>query len=173
MRLTSFTFPRRALGTLLMFGLLPVAAFAAPITLVNASFETLPPGGLTNSCGSGCSYSVAGTPIAGWSTFMVDFGNGNTYAQLQPGSPANPTYFNTAVPDGTTVTSITTLGQSHSGLIQTVVPTVVLGVTYTLQVDLGLLKASLGVGGVGQALLRIGGTGGFTIFASGDRKSVV
>jgi len=111
------------IGTALS-ALLSVGAFASPIPVSNASFENLPLGGLPFTCGAGCSDSVAAIP--GWV-------NGGVSGQFQPGTGGgNFTYFST-LSDGPTS------GWSNGGLIsQTVIPTVALGVTYVLQVDLGL-----------------------------------
>jgi hypothetical protein len=103
-------------GTVLTVG----SAVANPIFVNNFSFENLPVGGLPNACGAGCSYSFS-TPIPGWT-------NGAGSGQFQPGASG---VFN-SIPDGTTIAF------SNGGTItQTVAPTVQLGVTYTLMVDLG------------------------------------
>ena len=119
------------------------AAIAAPITITNASFENLPLGGLNSSCaGTNCAYS-SGQGVPGW---VVSSGGG----QFTPGNPANTIYFN-SLPDGLT------LGYLNSGtLSQTTAATVVLGVTYTLQVDVGVRKDCCV--GIGLAFLNIGGT---------------
>src|SRR5579872_6478929 len=90
------------------------------ISVANASFETLPSGGLPNSCsGTGCAYSVGAIP---------DWTVSGSSRQFQPG--AGP-YFN-SLPDGPTS------AYSNGGVIsQTVGDTVQAGVTYTLMVDLG------------------------------------
>jgi len=105
--------------------LLSVGASASPILVDNASFENLPLGGLTFTCGVGCSYSGVPTPIPGWTSTGGE-------GQLQPGTNAgNFTLFST-LSDGITSAS------SNGGTIsQTVIPTVALGVTYVLQVDVG------------------------------------
>jgi hypothetical protein len=100
------------------------SANASVITVDNPSFETLPSGGLPNgSCGVACSYSIG--PIPGWNDTGFS-------GQFQPGSSSgNFAYFN-SVPDGITV------GYSNGGTIsQTVGPTSVAGLTYTLQVFVG------------------------------------
>lgn len=103
-------------------------SFAAPITVVNHSFEILPSGGLPNACGTGCSYSF-GTGL-GW----VLAGNGG---QFQPGSSSgNFTYFN-SVPDG-----VTTGWAGVGTLYQTIVPLAQIG-TYTLQVERGVRNDTL------------------------------
>jgi hypothetical protein len=101
--------------------LLAGAAFANVIPVTNPSFETLPPGGLPNNCGVGCAFST--TAIPGWTG-----GNG----QFQPGTQAGNFTFFSALSDG--ITSAYTSGPTIS---QTVTTTVVPGVIYTLQVDLG------------------------------------
>ena len=103
-------------------------ALAAPITVVNHSFEILPAGGLPNGCGVGCSYSF-GTGV-GW----VLAGNGG---QFQPGSSSgNFSYFN-YVPDG-----VTTGWAGVGTLYQTIVPLAQIG-TYTLQVERGVRNDTL------------------------------
>ncbi len=100
-------------------------AWADVVPVANASFETLPPGGLVNTAGCGnpgCFYSVGAIP--GWSS-------SGTSGQFQPGYNA---HFETL-----------SLGPTHawiaSGTIsQTVSPVVELGRTYTLQIDLGNRK---------------------------------
>lgn len=97
------------------------AAFANAIPVDNFSFETLPPGGLPNSCGVGCAYSSAAIP--GWTG-----GSG----QFQPGTQdGNFTYFD-ALADG-----ITSAYSSGPTISQTSPATVAPGVIYTLMVDLG------------------------------------
>jgi hypothetical protein len=103
------------------------AGFGAAITVVNPSFETLPAGGLTNGCGTNCSYS-GGVAIPGWTSSNPATG------QFDPGPPATTTYFN-SVPDGLTIA----YGDGAT-VSQTVIPTVQLGVTYTLMVDIGVRK---------------------------------
>jgi len=101
----------------LLFASSPVWADTIPV--LNASFETLPTGGLNFSCGAGCAYSFG--PITGWAS------TGNS-GQFQPGIPTN---FNT-VSDGPTS------AYSNGGMLSQVVSaTVQAGVTYTLNVDLG------------------------------------
>src|ERR1700730_11399182 len=105
----------------LFLGLQP--ATADTLAVNNASFETLPTGGLPAPCGLACAFSSG--PIPGW-TNSVNAG------QFQPGTQAgNHTYFNT-LSDGTTS------AYSNGGSItQTVADTVLVGVIYTMQVDLG------------------------------------
>jgi hypothetical protein len=97
-----------------------IVAFGAPamaltnIAVTNASFETLPPGGLPSGCGAGCSFSAGSIP--GWLTI------GGT-GQFQPGTAGFYNY----VPDGLTV------AYSNGGTIaQTVSVTAAAGATYTL-----------------------------------------
>jgi hypothetical protein len=47
--------------------LAPAAAFADAIPDASPSFETLPSGGLNNSCGGSCAFST-GLAIPGWNT---------------------------------------------------------------------------------------------------------
>jgi hypothetical protein len=108
---------------LVLSALISSGARASTIFVDNASFETLPGSGLVNPCGANCSYSVA--PIPGWVV------TGNT-GQFQPGPPATTTYFN-SVPDGITV------AYTNGGTISQIVGvTAQAGLTYTLQVALGL-----------------------------------
>ncbi len=113
---------------LLLFATLAIAAapaFASPIFVSNASFETLPVGGLAyTDCATNCSYSIDAIP--GWVT-------AGKAGQWQPGSPANAQYF-TALSDGPTSAFESTPGAIIS---QTVGPSVVVGQIYVLSVDLG------------------------------------
>src|ERR1700681_4707439 len=77
---------------LVLSALISGGAHASTIFVDNASFETLPPGGLDQtSCAAGCSYSVGN--IAGWNVT-------GTSGQFIPGTTT--AYFN-SVPDGVTV----------------------------------------------------------------------
>jgi hypothetical protein len=98
---------------------------AAPITVDNWSFETLPAGGLNNAgCGTGCSYSM-GLNIPGWSMT-------GSSGQFQPGSTG--AYFNSVL-DGLTV------GYTNGGSIfQMLSTTALASTTYQLFVDLGFRK---------------------------------
>ncbi len=103
-----------------------VSSSASPILVSNFSFETLPAGGLSkDTCGVGCNYS-SGVAIPGWA------GGNTSNGEFRPGTQlGNLTHFST-LSDG--ITS----GYSNGGTIsQTVAPTVHLGTTYTLLVDLG------------------------------------
>ncbi len=105
----------------------PLAAWATVIGVGNASFETLPPGGLASTgCGAGCSFS-SGTAVPDWSIV------GAATGQFQPGSSSgNFAYFN-YVPDGLTVAYT-----NGGSLSQIVTDTAVAGRTYTLFVDFGV-----------------------------------
>ena len=110
-------------------------ADAATIAVANASFETLPSGGLPIACGTNCSYSR--DVIPGWTTTP-----GGDLGQAQPGPPVNTTYFN-YVPDGITV------AYSNGGEISQIVsPLAQAGLTYTLSVDLGFRKDTSETGNV-------------------------
>jgi len=116
---------RNALSAVAGLLLLASSSNASPIFVTNFSFETLPAGGLTFGCGTGCSFSAGAIP--GWTV-------SGTGGQFQPGPPANTSAFN-SVPDGITV------AYSNGGDIsQTTAATVVAGVTYTLMVDVGFRK---------------------------------
>lgn len=100
-------------------------AMATPIAVNNFSFETLPPSGLNNSCGTGCAYST-GLAIPGWTTV-------GTAGQFQPGA-AGGAYFN-SIPDGNTV------AYTNGGTIsQTVGATALANEVYQLLVDVGFRK---------------------------------
>jgi len=105
--------------------------WASTISVVNPSFEILPSNGLPLACPvePGCYFSTDN--ITGWSSSDT-----TTSGQLQPGTQlGNDTYFS-SIPDGNTI------AYSRGGTIsQTVIPTVQLGVTYTLMVDLGFNDA--------------------------------
>jgi hypothetical protein len=144
--------------TLIASCLLTVAAHAGPITLNNPSFEIAPP--LTVSCGVGCQYDTPGSLIPDWTYTVLS----NAGGQWQPGSPANPTYFSVPPPDGTTIAYLS----SGAVLSQITSAAVELGVTYTLNVDVGINAAVSpygAPGGLGQVLLQI--IGGPTIAAIG------
>lgn len=97
-------------------------AFAAPITVLNPSFETFNP--LNIACpGTDCAYNVDTIP---------DWGGGPFTGSFRPGN--NSLYFN-SIPDGNIVAYV-----FDGELNQTVSETVQLGVTYTLQVDIGERK---------------------------------
>lgn len=115
-------FGRSVLAAVALVGATSTANAATSI--VNGSFETLPPGGLNNSgCGPGCSFS-AGTPIPGWTS------TGAT-GQFQSGNPANTTYFS-FLPDGPTS------AYSNGGTISQVLGiTAVAGQIYTLTLAFG------------------------------------
>jgi hypothetical protein len=112
-----------AAGKLLLALSVCSAAFAAQITVNNHSFEDFAP--FTVGCGVGCAYNNG--PVPSW----VGTGDFGSWA---PGAPGNTTYFN-VIPDGT----VTAFAQGGT-LRQTVTPTVQLGFTYTLLVDVGNRK---------------------------------
>jgi len=110
--------------------------FASPITVSNFSFETVT--GAPIGCGVGCSYTL--DPVPGW----VKTG---TSGQFIPGTTPN-SYYNT-LSDGPTQAF------ADSGMLsQVVLPTVQLGMIYTLMVDLG---NRLDLGFAGSADLLING----------------
>jgi opacity protein-like surface antigen len=100
---------------------------AALISVANASFETLPGGGLPSGCGAGCSFSND-DPIPGWNSV-------GSFGQFQPGVQVSDFTFFNSVPAGITV------AYSNGGTIeQTVGILAQAGLTYTLQVDVGFRK---------------------------------
>src|SRR5688500_13722098 len=126
--------------------LFTMVATASTITVTNFSFETLPVGGLPNSCGAGCTYSNA--PIPGWTTAPI-----GALGQMQPGS--STTLFN-FVPDGITVAYT-----NNGSISQTTGATVALGVIYTLTVDVGFRNDVIDPGSVDLLIgsTRIAATG--------------
>src|SRR5205085_5152178 len=70
---------RKAIPILACSILTAVPVLASPIFVSNFSFENLPPGGLPNGCGTGCSYSDGAIP--GWSETSVT----SSVGQFQPG----------------------------------------------------------------------------------------
>lgn len=108
-------------------------AHASAIFVQNASFETLPAGGLTETlCGVGCSYSIHDA-IPGWVSSPA-IGSTNLGA-FRPGVSSGNTAFFNSVPDGLTV-AYSNLGS----LSQIVGDTAIAGKTYQLLVDVGFRK---------------------------------
>lgn len=102
------------------------SAFAAVIPVNNASFETLPGGGLPLSCGAGCTYSIAGIP--GWT-------NSGDSGQFRPGTDAGEFASFDTLSDGPIVAY-----SNGPAITQTVGVTVTTGAIYTLLVDIGWRK---------------------------------
>lgn len=107
-----------------LFGIIAVSmlfaatsAWADSISIANASFETLPSGGLPYSCGGTCAYSVV-EGIPGWHT------SGQSGQWIIGGFLGNAVAI-----DGNVV------AYSDSGSIWQDVASAVAGDTYTLQVD--------------------------------------
>jgi hypothetical protein len=132
MRILSGLIPGLASAALVVAGaaLVSNSANAGTITVLNPSFE-LSPGGnllsplpLTAGCGAaaGCSYNSGSIPD--WNLT----GSGGLF---EPGNPLNTVFFS-SVPNGVTV------AYANSGAVwQTVVNSMVAGVTYTLDVYVG------------------------------------
>jgi hypothetical protein len=111
------TIRKLTLITALALMLAPVAAFADTISVANASFEILPAGFPSATCGGSCAYDE-GLPIAGWNTT-------GSYGQwITGGFDGNPSAI-----DGNV------LAFSDSGAISQTVASAIAGETYTLQVD--------------------------------------
>jgi hypothetical protein len=124
--MSSLSLSTRLLGALCL--LLPSASWATPIFVANHSFETSYP--LDSGCGFNCFFNQSGAPS--WvSPQAPGVGTWNPGVSL-----GNFTHFN-VIPDGAL------LGYTNSGvtLSQTVGPTVVAGLTYTLLVEVGNRKA--------------------------------
>jgi len=145
-------------GPLLVAG--AASANAGVISISNPSFEILPASGLNQHCPGqdypGCSYSVGAIPY--WNAT----GSGGS-GQFQSGAQAgNDTYLN-STPDGDVVaySNGATLWQTVSGV--TVVP----GLTYTLQVELGFRKDVGDPGGIGLEFAKNDGTGSVTVTGKG------
>jgi hypothetical protein len=101
-------------------------AAAGPLTVVNFSFEDVGAGLPSDSCGTGCFFSLGAIP--GWS------GSDGTSGQFQPGTQTgNFTHFLT-LSDG-----ITNAFSNSATIFQTV-GTVAASSMYTLQVDLGVRR---------------------------------
>jgi hypothetical protein len=119
-----------SIAAVVLFGLFAYspAAQATQIIIDNSNFQTLPAGGLTYNCGSGCAYDVNAIP--GWTTA----GNGSIPSgQFQPGTQdGNDTSFN-SIPDGGTTVAYT-YGPSLSQVVDT---SVQVGQVYTLTVEIG------------------------------------
>ena len=115
--------------------------WAAPIIVVNPSFETLSPGGLPRSCGPDCSYSSF---LAPESTSIPDWNfAGGDYGQFRPGS--NPIFV--APTDGITAAYVS------GTLSQTVGETVRIGGVYTLLVDIEVVEPNGTVPGSADLLV--------------------
>jgi hypothetical protein len=111
----------------IFLGLLFTAlGLSAPITVQNASFETASGYSSCAFIGAGCQFTVAAPN--GWGAT----GSSLTFGVLDPGTTTN---LLNSVPDGVNVAY-------HNGgtLFQTVTPTALPGLTYTLLVDVGLRK---------------------------------
>jgi hypothetical protein len=111
-----------------LVSLAATAALAAPITVNNPSFEMVPPGGfpLTAGCiGVGCSYSEGVGAIPDWT-------NTASSGEFIPGTQVGNFFAFDTIPNGMTVAFA-----NAATIAQTVGLTVQVGVTYTLQVDLG------------------------------------
>ena len=106
--------------------LLAGMALGDNIVVANASFETLPDGGLPLGCGPGCTYSFQAL-IPGWSISGLD-----GFGQFQPGNQAGDLPCFNSLPDG-----ITLFFSEGEEIYQTVGATVEEGITYSLNVDLG------------------------------------
>jgi hypothetical protein len=118
------------LAAAIFMGLLATeAADAGVISVANPSFETLPAGGLPfGGCGTGCSYSSDNIP--GWTSMPTTAFSG----QFQPGPASGNTSIFNSVPDGLTV------AYTNGGTISQVIGSALVGVTYTLNVDVGFRK---------------------------------
>lgn len=117
-----------AFCVLAILALVAAPGLASPITVNNFSFETLPGAWPAPNCGTGCTTFV--TPISGWV-------NSGTSGQFQPGPPSTTTFFST-LSDGPTSAFANGSVEVTNRITQTVLPTVVNGMVYTLQVDIGL-----------------------------------
>ena len=119
-------------GALFLFGLLFLApsdfANVTPIHVNNPSFETLPSGGLTDTCpGHNCEFSRGDIP--GWTVPPGSIDTG----QLRPSTSGMGHLFETFAPHNGEVSAFS----NGPTISQEVGPTVAEGVPYTLTVDLG------------------------------------
>jgi hypothetical protein len=129
-------FTRGFLPSVLM-AMCGVTLAASPVAITNASFETLPSGGLNVPCGGTCAYSE-GVAIPGWTD------GGDTGQWITGGYGGNPSAINGTV-----------LAYTNDGYISQDVGAALAGSTYTLVVAL-LHRADYPMAGVIQ--LEIGGT---------------
>ncbi len=125
---------------------------ATSVTVANASFETLPVGGLPNPGSKpGTAFSV-NSAIPGWqSTLPTPSSLGGATGQSRLGDPSH--YYFNFVPDGTIIAYSNNggiLAQNNLALINHV------GARYTLSVDIGGNRND-GYVETGQAFLKIGG----------------
>lgn len=155
-----------ALATVVIAGaaLASTNASAGTITVLNPSFETLAAGYPNfgpGSCAPGCTYSL-GLGIPDWNASPTS----SSYGQFQPGNPANTAYYNNPLPDGPTVAFI-----SGGALYQTVVNSMVAGVTYTLGVDVGYRKDLADDGSVGLGIGNNFLSGSFLSISNGQQFS--
>ena len=135
-------------------------AHASSISVSNQGFETLPAGGLTFTagCPPGCSYSYAAA-ITDWTETAL---GSNVFGQIQPGNLPNSMY--TSMPSGDVPTAAFIAGSGE--LSQTLGATIVAGMTYTLQVDIGI---PLTVGGTSDTIeLLAGNSPASLVIASGS-----
>lgn len=95
--------------------------WSAPMVVANHSFETFNP--LNSNCGTACNFTE--DEIPSWTSA------GGSKGSFQPGPPTNTTYFN-SIPDGVTIAY-----SNGPSISQTVGETVLLGLSYTLQVEVG------------------------------------
>lgn len=119
---------------LILAGVLTAATgltYAGSLAVTNPGFETLPAGGLNQSagCPPGCSYSW-NVAIPGWSVLGL---GSFIYGQIQPGGPLPNSQYNSIPAGDPTLGFIIGTGDIY----QTVSATIVAGLTYTLQVDVG------------------------------------
>lgn len=117
-----------ALVGLAFLALVATPAWAGPVTVNNPSFEIVPAGGfpLTAGCvGAGCSYSEGSGAIPAWTS-------SSSSGEFIPGTQVGNFFAFNTIPNGTTVAFANT-----ATISQTVGATVQVGVTYTLQIDLG------------------------------------
>jgi hypothetical protein len=116
-------------------------ANAAVIPVADPYFDQFPVGQTANSyetlkiCGPGCQFADA--PVVGW-TASGTFAKGIVSGQYQIGTLPS-TRFNSD-PLGGTTAELTVERAQNASIQQTVTPTAVAGVTYTLDVDLGFAK---------------------------------
>ena len=116
-------------------------ANAAVIPVADPYFDQFPVGQTANSyetlkiCGPGCQFADA--PVVGW-TASGTFARGIVSGQYQIGTLPS-TRFNSD-PLGGTTAELTVERAQNASIQQTVTPTAVAGVTYTLDVDLGFAK---------------------------------
>jgi hypothetical protein len=148
--------PRIAFAAAAIVGavFLSTSANASSIPVGNATFETLPGGGLPFADGQGGFYSTAAIPD--WTSTDPAMSG-----QWQPGGVGSTNHYFSSLPNPPTI------AYANDGTISQGVGNAVAGATYTLQVDVGARADGLNVPPTVDLLI-----GGQTITATGTYPSL-